>query len=262
MSKAKLPFNLDTLEADRAFIPIYPENKQWLIVLKGTELGDKLCSLLEPLESEEDGVYGLWLDKIYGLYQEERQLLEEQIENYYNEKLTFQKHIAKVAQALGVDNDKAIELLDDPYSDGIEQGEKLEPFLENFRELALKLTKLETRLNEDAIAVVMRKRFKIQWTKEETEMLHEGMKKALSEFISNEQKGWTEKSVVGSSSSRESEIRQSAKQTMEPSFRVGENYELQTTNDKLNGGNDTPSQTGSQSTTTSNFGAQTNDSTT
>lgn len=185
----KLPFKLDTLEADRHFIPIYPDNKQWLVVLRGTELGDKLCGLLDS-STEDKSIVGLWLDKIYGLYQEERQLLEQQIEDYYNEKLSFQKFIAKIAKVLNLANDDVIELLDDPYKDGLELGEKLEPFLADFRELALKLTKLESRLNEDAIAVVMRKRFKIDWSKEETEMLHEGMKKALSDFISNEQKAW------------------------------------------------------------------------
>lgn len=236
--KNSLPFKLETLQADRHFIPVYPKNKQWLIVLKGTELGDKLCSLLQTSEDNDDSV-GLYLDKIYGLYQEERQLLEEQIENYYNEKLTFQKHIAKVAQVLGVENDKAIELLDDPYSDGIELGEKLEPFLENFRELALKLTKLETRLNEDAIAVVMRKRFGIDWSKKETEMLHEGMKKALSEFISNEQNGWTNEVR-----SQKSEVR-------------SEEESLQ-----LESGKPTENPTGSPSTTTSSNGAETPGSTT
>ena len=117
--------------------------------------------------------------------------------------------------------------------------------METFRELALKLTKLETRLNEDAIAVVMRKRFGIDWSKKETEMLHEGMKKALSEFISNEQNGWTQESVVGSSSSV-----------------VGENYERQTTNHELESGKPTENPTGSPSTTTSSNGAETPGSTT
>ena len=236
MSKTKLPFELKTLVADRHFISVYPDNKQWLIVLQGTELGDKLCSLLKP-SSEDENVVGLWLDKIHGLYQEERQLLEEQIEGYYNEKLEFQKYVATVAKALEVSNDEAINLLDDPYSDGLDVGEKLEPFVSDFREIALKLTKLESRLNEDAIAVMMSKRFGIAWTKEETEQLHEGMKKALSEFISNEQRGWQEESVVGSG---------------EP-----------TTNDKLNEGNDTPNPTGSISSTTSKAGQKTtSDSTT
>lgn len=236
-AKLKLPFKLETLEADRAFIPIYPENKQWLIVLKGTELGDKLCSLIEPIE-EDENVYGLWLDKIYGLYQEERQLLEEQIESYYNEKLSFDKFVATVAKALELDTEATLDLLDNPYKNGLETGEKIEPFLPEFRAIATKLIKLETRLNEDAIAVVMRKRFGIDWTKEETEMLHDGMKKALSDFIGNEQKGWDNSSELGVRSSQ-----------------LEDNRELES-------GNDTPSQTGSPSSSTSNNGVETNDSTT
>lgn len=192
MPTSKLPFKLETLAADRHFIPIYPENKQWLIVLKGTELGEKICSLLESSEHDKQ-IIGLYLDKIYGLYQEERQLLEKQIEEYRQELLNYRKFIATVAKALEVDQEAVTELLDAPYSDGLEQGEKLEPFLPQFQSLAKSLLRLESNLNEDAIAVVMAKRFKCKWTKEETEMLHEGMKKALSDFISNEQKGWEEK---------------------------------------------------------------------
>ena len=243
MSKTKLPFKLDTIAADRHFISIYPENKQWLIILKGTELGDKLCSLLEPSEVRED-IYGLWLDKIHGLYQEERQLLEEQIESYYNEKLSFDKFVATVAKALELDTDATLDLLDNPYKNGLETGEKIEPFLPEFRTIATKLVKLETRLNEDAIAVVMRKRFGIEWSKEETEMLHEGMKKALSDFISNEQKGWTTKADGGRLMAEGGNEHQPSALSPQPSK------------------NDTPSQTGSPSSTTSNNGATTPDSTT
>jgi hypothetical protein len=209
MTKRKLPFDLElnSIEADRYFLPVYPENKHWFVVLKGTEAGKKIASLCEFEEAatseassdarerrlEQSDRVGIWLDKIYGLYQEERQLLEKQIEDYRNEILGYQKFLATVASQVGLELETIEKKLQQPFEESLEDGLKLEPYLEEFGDRSKKLARLRTRMDEDSIEVIIRKRLKIGWSKEETSLLHEGMKAALSEFISNEQNGWKEK---------------------------------------------------------------------
>lgn len=208
-TSSKLPFTLDTLKASEShYIPVIPENNHWLIYLRnngeaGRKLGQKIIDSLLTVKTEnQTGEFnpngqpnkkfaGLVLEKWHGLLQEERQVLKSQIEEYFNLSNEWDKFVAQGSNELDLEPDTFQGLIDNPYEEGFDLGQKIEQqYLETGKQLAQKLFDLNTQLNDDAIVIVLKKRLNAEWTNEETALLHPDMKKAISDFISNERQGW------------------------------------------------------------------------
>ena len=222
---AKLPFKLDTITANQFhYIPVIPENNHWLIFLRnngeeGKKLGQKFIDSLLKIKTEnESGEFdtngtenpncaGLIFEKWHGLLQEERQILKSQIENFYSLRNEWDKFVSTSSNELGIQREKFEQLIDNPYEQDFELGKKIEEYHEEGKRLSEGLFNLNNQLNDDAISVVISKRFGIDWTTAETNLLHPKMKQAISDFISNERLGWEESqsSDISSQLSKEDE---------------------------------------------------------
>ena len=189
MTKAKIPFSLDSLKLEgNYFLPIYPENKHWLAAMKDSPSPHP--ESLTPAEkvynqlTQQNKSWGIELPKKYCLFVAERNMIKDQASARNEALLTYVRLCQKIAQELNKPIADVETMMRDPFGNM----QVLNPWM---GEITSALTGLDkTDMGVATVTVLMQQRLTPAWTEYDTLAMPEAFFERILTYAENEREGW------------------------------------------------------------------------